>query len=483
MVVLYVVLGLLGLLLLLLGIACLRAVAIQNRTPLGAPRVPNAEAAQRGAESLSAMLRCATVNGPNVAPDETAQAFAALRGVLEERYPLLHKHTRRTLLGDAVIWKWPGADSARGAIVLMAHSDVVPATGEWQHEPFSGDIADGRVWGRGAVDDKGELCAILEAAERLLGEGFTSACDVYILSSNNEETMGDGAPKALAWFKEQGVRIDIVSDEGGAVLKAPMAGLSGYFAMLGIVEKGYANVRFTAKSKGGHASTPPKNTPLARLAAFVQHMEKRPPFKRAFSKPVRDMFGTLAPYMSFPYRLLLGNLWLFGPLLKRVLGAISPQAGAMLQTTCVFTMAEGSAAANVIPETASVTANLRFIMHQPMEPSLQAVRAVAEQYDLEMEVLYAHDVTPFVDIESENYRYMVRCVREVFPEAGVTPYIMVGGTDARHFAQESPCTVRFAPLIMDSQQLGSMHGLDENVHIDALARGAEFFYTVLKNYK
>ena len=181
--------------------------------------------------------------------------------------------------------------------------------------------------------------------------------------------------------------------------------------------------------------------------------------------------------------MIFGNLWLTGPLLKKAMGSISPQGGAMLQTTCAFTMIQGSNAANVIPQSASVTANLRFVMHQPQEESLAIIKKVADKYDLEMEVLYAHDCSPYVDTTTTMYQYMVNCVRKVFPDAGLAPYVMVGGTDARHFAPYAPCTLRFAPIIMDKQQLDSIHGIDENISISALARAVSFYRQVLLDYQ
>ena len=331
------------------------------------------------------------------------------------------------------------------------------------------------------MDTKGSLCAIFEAAEELLGKGFVPACDVYIASSCNEEIMGDGAPRTAQLLREQGVNLVLVLDEGGAIVKAPMPGLTGRYAMLGVLEKGYADVRFVARSSGGHSSTPPKGTPIARLAAFVDHVEKHPPFRKRITPPVRRMFATLAPDMRFPYRLLFGNLWLFGPLLKALLPGISSQANAMLTTTCAFTMAQGSGAPNVIPESASVTANLRFMIHQGMEDSLQALEKLAARYDLEMEVLEGHGCSPVADMESPYYRYVEDCVRRVFPGTGVSPYIMVGGTDARHYAADCPCAIRFAPMVISAQQMASVHARDENLDVEAVAGAVAFYRTVVEN--
>lgn len=473
-------LGVLILLAGLLGAACVRAALLKNPEKRGEPQPVDGEKAAKYAKDLSRMIRCETISVRESGP---AEKFARYRAELEQLFPLVHERLERTLIGDAMLFKWRGTDPARGAVVLMAHSDVVPAAGEWDHPPFAGEIADGCVWGRGAMDTKGSLCALFNAVEELLAEGFTPPCDVYLASSNNEEIMGDGAPNTVTWLTDHGVKLDLVLDEGGAVIEAPMPGLNGKYAMLGVLEKGYADVRFTAVSAGGHSSTPPKGTPLAQLAAFVNRVETRPPFPVKITPPVKAMFAAMAPDMAFPFRLLFGNLWLFGPLLKRVIPKVSGQAGALLHTTCAFTMAQGSDAPNVIPTEASVTANLRFMVHQGREASLQALEKLANKYGLRMEVLYACDCSPVVDVHSAGYAYIRQCVREVFPEAGIAPYVMLGGTDAKHYAKVCDCALRFAPTVLTPQQLASMHARNENLSVDALARAVAFYRRVLTGYR
>ena len=473
-------LGVLILLAGLLGAACVRAALLKNPEKRGEPQPVDGEKAAKYAKDLSRMIRCETISVRESGP---AEKFARYRAELEQLFPLVDERLERTLIGDAMLFKWRGTDPARGAVVLMAHSDVVPAAGEWDHPPFAGEIADGCVWGRGAMDTKGSLCALFNAVEELLAEGFTPPCDVYLASSNNEEIMGDGAPNTVTWLTDHGVKLDLVLDEGGAVIEAPMPGLNGKYAMLGVLEKGYADVRFTAVSAGGHSSTPPKGTPLARLAAFVNRVETRPPFPVKITPPVKAMFAAMAPDMAFPFRLLFGNLWLFGPLLKRVIPKVSGQAGALLHTTCAFTMAQGSDAPNVIPAQASVTANLRFMVHQGREASLQALEKLANKYGLRMEVLYACDCSPVVDVHSAGYAYIRQCVREVFPEAGIAPYVMLGGTDAKHYAKVCDCALRFAPTVLTPQQLASMHASNENLSVDALARAVAFYRRVLTGYR
>lgn len=477
---LYLLLGLLGLVILLLLIAVIHTLTIGRSTRSAAkPAITFTEAERdKYVSDLSRMIQCETIS---LRGATDLSKFDDFHAVLAQLFPLIHEKLEKTEIDGSLLYRWPG-QSHDHAVLLMSHQDVVEATGEWKYPPFSGQIAEGRIWGRGTMDTKGSLCAILEAVEELLREGFAPSCDVYVASSCNEEIMGDGAPKTAKHLQEQGVKLDLVLDEGGAIVHAPMPGLTGHYAMLGILEKGYADVRFVARAEGGHSSTPPKNTPIARLAAFVNHMEKHSPFKKKFTPPVRRMFRSMAADMSFPFRLLFGNLWLFEPLLKIVLPKVSGQAGAMLATTCAFTMMQGSASPNVIPAEASVTANLRFMIHQPMAESMEILRREAQKYGIDVELLEGHDCSPVVDMENPNYRFVEACVHECFPDAGVAPYIMLGGTDARHYAPHCPCAVRFAPLVISGQQMSSVHARDENVDVDAVAKAVKFYRYVLENH-
>ena len=251
--------------------------------------------------------------------------------------------------------------------------------------------------------------------------------------------------------------------------------------MLGVFEKGKADVRFTARSDGGHASAPKHGSPLARIGDFIHEMEHHDPFRRKMPPEVAAMFETLAPYASFPLRYVLGNLWLFRPLLLLALPLISAQAGAMLRTTIAFTMAKGSDAFNVLPQEASVGANLRFIPHQGMEESLAILRKKAEKYHLEMEVQHASDYTPAADIHSEAFRTVERTVAEVFPGCPSSPYVMTGATDARFYQEICGNVVRFAPVIYGPEQMKGMHGLNENIEYACLPGAVAFYTRLLEN--
>ena len=464
-----------ALLVLLLLIALVRTLLMPNkRSDYAAPEAD--DNAMLLAQKLSKMIQYDTTSHANVHEEEK---FLGFHKVLEELFPLVHEKLERTVIDGNLLYYWKGK-SREKPILLMSHQDVVPAEGEWLHEPFSGDIADGKVWGRGASDTKCSVMAFFEAVEELLREGYTPECDVYLASSCTEEWAGDGAPKIVAELKRRGVELFIVCDEGGGIIAEPIGGIKGNFAMVGVFEKGKADVKFTARSTGGHASAPAKNTPIARLVAFVNEVETHTPFKRKFLPEVSAMFARLAPYAPFGLKLVMGNLWLFAPIMKPVLGKISAQAGAMLQTTIAFTMQSGSDAYNVLPQEATLGANMRFIPHQGEKESLEIIKAIAAKHGLETEIVHSNDYTEPVDINGEAFKLVERVIGETFPGLPVSPYVMTGATDAQFYQPICPSCIRFAPVIYGPEQMKGMHGLNENIEYNCLPGAVSFYQNLIK---
>ncbi len=467
-----------ALLVLLLLIAVVRTLLMPNKRSDYA--APEADArAMLLAQKLSKMIQYDTTSHANVHEEEK---FLGFHKVLEELFPLVHEKLERTVIDGNLLYYWKGKSSEK-PILLMSHQDVVPAEGEWLHEPFSGDIADGKVWGRGASDTKCSVMAFFEAVEELLREGYTPDCDVYLASSCTEEWAGDGAPKIVEELKRRGVELFIVCDEGGGIISEPIGGIKGNFAMVGVFEKGKADVKFTARSTGGHASAPAKNTPIARLAAFVNEVETHTPFKRKFLPEVSAMFARLAPYAPFGLKLVMGNLWLFAPIMKPVLGKISAQAGAMLQTTIAFTMQSGSDAYNVLPQEATLGANMRFIPHQGEKESLEIIKALAAKHGLETEIVHSNDYTEPVDINGEAFKLVEKVIGETFPVLPVSPYVMTGATDAQFYQPICPSCIRFAPVIYGPEQMKGMHGLNENIEYNCLPGAVSFYQNLIKAQK
>ena len=284
-----------GLLLFLLLVSLVRTLLIPSRRSTYVP-APDPERAELYAGKLSRMVRCETVSVPG---ENQREKFLAFHRELESLFPRVHAQLEKTEIDGNLLFFWKGKSDSR-PLVLMSHQDVVPAEGPWDRPPFSGEIADGKVWGRGASDTKCSVMAFFQAVEELLESGYVPENDVWLSSSCTEEWAGDGCPKLVAELKRRGVRPYIVCDEGGGIIAEPMGGIHGNFAMIGVFEKGKADVRFTARSDGGHASTPKAHSPIANLAAFVHDVETHRIFRRRLPKEVAAMFSTLAPYASLP---------------------------------------------------------------------------------------------------------------------------------------------------------------------------------------
>jgi carboxypeptidase PM20D1 len=473
-----ILLILLGVCVLLVLAAVIRTLATPaKKSEWTAKREPEREAEY--AEKLARMVRVETVSKKS---EEDREKFLRFHRELEQLFPLVHKTLEKTEIDCNLLFRWKGRSSDK-PVVLMAHQDVVPAEGEWIHEPFSGDIADGKVWGRGTADTKCSLMAFFQAVEELIADGYVPDQDVYLSSSCTEETGGGGCQKLVEEVKRRGVRPYLVIDEGGAIVEEPIGGVKGHYAMIGVLEKGMGNLRISARSNGGHSSMPKKNSPSARLASFVRDVEKHDPMIVEFEPEVAAMFKTLAPYGPFAYRLLFGNLWLFKPLLKTLMPSISPAAAALLRTTVAFTMQSGSDAVNVMPQEATVTINLRYIPHQDREASNAAIRAIAEKHGLEMTDLGGHSAYPPVSITSDAYHLVERVAGEVFPGLPTCPYIMTGGTDAAYYQAICDACIRFSPVVFGPDQMKGMHGLNENIDTFSLPGAVDFYKAVIRANK
>ena len=432
------------------------------------------------AEKLGAMIRIPTVSKHE---HEDLSQFYLYHEELAKLFPLIHEKLHKTVLNGTLLYHWKGSNDSRLPILFMGHQDVVPASDEgWKVPAYSGEVIDGCLYGRGTLDCKGTMYVQLQAVEELLAEGFVPPCDVYLEYSINEETGGDGAAAAMRYLRDKGIRLALVMDEGGAVIEQAVPGMDRPYAVLGITEKGYMDVKITARGKGGHSSTPPRHTPAARLFAFASEIERKRPFKKKLIPEAALMLQKMAPAFSFPLRFVLGNLWLFKPLVVAAMPMISPFGEALLATTCCFTQMKGSDAANVIPKEPYLIANLRTSVHQNCEESLNVLKKYGKKYDLEFEVLLQRDASAVSNVNSEAYRYVESCIRKHFPDAGTAPYLIMGGTDCRHFHALTDTALRFCPIRMTNKQNDSCHAVDENVTLSALAEGVRFYKMFLKGY-
>lgn len=429
------------------------------------------------AKILSQLIQAETVS----AIDQTdLTKFYEFHKLLEKFFPKLFSTVEKEEFEGSLLLKLKGKDSTKNPVLFMSHHDVVEAPGEWKYPAFSGEIAEGKVWGRGTLDTKGNLWAIMQAAEELLADGFMPARDIYFMTTRNEETTGNGANEISNTLKERGIHFDMVLDEGGMIVIDPMAGVNGKFAMIGLGEKGQADLKFIARSKGGHASTPGKNTPLVRLGKFMAEVEKSDIFETKMPDAIYEMFRRMAPHMTGYMKTIFSNISVLKKPVTKLLPAISGTAGAMVKTTLAFTMAQGSDGRNVLPQEAWVVGNMRFSHHQGREASIEAVKQLAAKFDIETEVLEPGFPSPITDYNGEAFRLVEKAVKEVFPDVVPAPYLMTAASDSRFLSRVSDNCIRFAPFIITNEQLGSVHGLNENVDVDTLVPAVDFFKYIMK---
>ena len=430
---------------------------------------------QTYAHQLAQLIRCETISCTN---QQDKSKFYAFHNLLRQQFPNLFSVCTYEDFNESFLLRWKGSTSD-APILLMSHHDVVEAQGAWKYPPFSGTIAEGKLWGRGTLDTKGSLWAMLRAAEERIAEGFVPKQDVYFFSACTEETDGSGADHVSALLAERGIRFSLVLDEGGMVMDAPISGARGIFAMIGLGEKGCADLKFIARSSGGHASTPGKNTPLVRLGKFMAAVEKANLFKADMHPAVCEMFSRIAATMDQPLKFILGHPVLFKPILLKVIPIVSGAAGAMLKTTLAFTMAQGSDGSNVLPQEAYVIGNMRYSHHQGGESSIEAVRKLAAKFQIETQVLDPGFASSITDYHSDGFHLVEQAARAVFPGLVTTPYLMTGASDCRYMERVSDTCIRFAPIHITQEQMDSIHGKDENVNLSALVPAVDFYKYII----
>jgi len=447
----------------------------------------------KAAEHLAKLISCRTVDPLKDEGDLSSGSFAEFekfRSFLPEFYPLVHKDLAHELInGHSMLYHWPGRNKNK-PLVLMAHYDVVPADlKQWSKPPFAGLIEEELIWGRGALDTKSTLCGIFEAVEALLAVGYKPDQDVYLAFGHDEETMGSGAPSIVEVLRERGVSPALVLDEGGAIVENMFPGIKKPIAVVGMAEKGVADLEVVIEGSGGHSSTPGRLNPLTTLSKIILQVDRNP-FKASLPVEVKEMFDLLGRQMPFSYRLLFANLWCFKPLLLKLLPLISRELNALCRTTAIFTIVEAGSASNVIPEKVRAVANLRLAAADPLEKALQHIsnlamsaskkaRQTADQLKVSVQVVHGHNASPSSPTSSPEYRKLVETIEAKFENTIVTPYIMLGASDARHFCAICDNVMRFSPIRMSKEELRSIHGHDEGITVDKLETIIHFYISLI----
>ncbi len=482
MIILYILLGVVSVILLLLFIALVNSFIIKIDNKINVSPEIDKDLSTVYAKEFSKMIKVKTISYDK--EKKNLKPFLDMHEIMKEIFPNVYKVMEQTVFeGGSILFKWIGKSSEK-PIVLMAHQDVVPANeNSWDFEPFCGKVTDTEILGRGTLDTKSTLYGIFKAVDELIESGYTPEHDVYISSSTDEEIIGDGAQLSVNFLQEKGITPYLVLDEGGAIVTGSLPSAKMPIALIGVLEKGYCNVKFTAIGKGGHSSTPPKNTPIVRLSKFVTDVENKFPLKTKMIPEVADIFKKAAPSMSFGYRYLFGNMWLFKPLITFLLPKINSYGRALLSTTIAFTMSEGSESENVIPSEAYILANLRTHPIQGIKSSFEALEKIALKYDVEAKLLGGREASPISSTSNDAYKYLLKTIIDNYPDVLVSPYIMLGGTDCRFFSEMTESAFRFSPIRMSSEEVKKIHGNNESIKKTSIVEAITFYKSLIINHK
>ena len=452
---------------------------------------PVAADAEGAAQRLAEAIRFRTISRDEETEDENdqgaADAFTDFAGFLRAAYPCAHRVlTRETVNGRSLVYRWAGSpavfpgerDEARAPMGLIAHMDVVPVEAgtadEWTYPPFEGVVAEGKVWGRGALDNKGQLIALMEAVETLCRQDFAPGRDVYLLFGHDEEIGGRGGAARIAeMLKARGVRFGFTLDEGSGLVVGVVPGIDDPVALIATAEKGWVNIRLTARGTGGHSSAPAPEGAVSALARAVLAVNDHPHPAHIDADMVAFLHA-LAREGGFAQRLILGNLWLTGGLVKARL-ASSPLTAAAMRTTTAPTILSAGEKVNVLPQQASAVVNYRIHPRDTPESVTARAEALINDNSVLVESYDAQGPSPRSAIDSEAYGRIAESVGKIFAGAGVAPSLTLQGTDSKHYVARAVNQYRVTPFVYDSADLERIHGTDERIDIETLARAIDWY--------
>ncbi|MBT3252264.1 MAG: M20/M25/M40 family metallo-hydrolase [Candidatus Marinimicrobia bacterium] len=437
------------------------------------------------AENLARAIQFKTISYENKDSIDY-QTFTDMHNFIRDTYPALFSNLNVSTINDySLIFKWQGLDSLLDPVVLMAHQDVVPSgnSDDWTVPPFAGEIIDGFIWGRGALDDKGCMMSLIEATNFLVSTEFKPRRTLFLVLGHDEEIGGqDGALAISKSFESKNINPFLILDEGMAIVDGILPGVEKPVGLIGIAEKGYSTIELLATSKGGHSSMPPDDASINILTKGLQVIAENP-LPADLDGVAKSMFSYLLPQLPLSTRIIFANQWLFNPL---IISNLENQAetNALIRTTTAFTTFHSGIKENVLPVSAQATINFRLKPGDTIESVEHHVKTLID--DLPIQIIqsnakFASNPSKISPIDSEGYLLLNKTIRQVFSKTIVAPGLVLGGTDSRHFENLTNSIYRFAPIVFTSEDLKRMHGLDERISIENYAMMVQFYIQLIKN--
>lgn len=468
------------------AVNCVRAAKFKPEERETAPMPVENCNVDRAVEHISGAIQIPTISYPDLDMVDWSQ-FEKFHAFLDESYPLIAKNLEKEVISNAsLLYRWKGTDPTLDPIALLAHQDVVPVSEgteqDWEHPPFSGYVDNEYIWGRGAMDMKNHLICVMEAVETLLEEGYQPTRDVYLCFGHDEEvaaSANSGAAAVAQVLKERGVHLDSVIDEGGAILPVNIKGLiNGFIVGIGVAEKGYADFEITVEAKGGHSSQPPKHSGLGELAKVIRDLENNQ-FEAEMLPFIKNLFDKIGRRVCYPAKLVTCNLKLLNPVIKEILKLIPPGAS-LIRTTTGVTMAQGSPAANVLPQKSSIVVNFRGMPGSSTADIEEHIHKVVRNKNIKVKCLKSKEPSATSPTDTRAFAALEKITTSDYPEAIVAPYLVMGGTDAYHYEPVCENIYRYSPFIAETKLLLCTHGTNERLPINTVEAAVVFFKRYIK---
>lgn len=411
--------------------------------------------------------------------------FHAFLDFIEWEYPLVHQRLERELFnGLTPLYFWEGSDPSLSPILLMGHYDVVPIDSNdidgWQYGPFSGEIADGYIWGRGTLDNKSNVMSLLETMEYLLTVDYQPRRSIYVSFGHDEEIGGHEGARAISrYFQDNDITLNYVLDEGGIVMTDnPIVGKK--VAMVGIAEKGYLSLELTARTRGGHSSAPSKDMAIVKLSDAILKLHNNP-FPAVVDGATESMFDAIGSKLPFHLRMVYGNRWATERLMTRMM-ANDSELSPMVRTTTAPTILRAGVKDNVLPNEARGVVNFRLLPGETFDSVREHVIRVIDDEDISIKDYGPIQVPPSMvsPISSPNYRDLQQAIMDRFQDLYVMPYLVSGATDSRYFTGITDQIYRFSPIEFSMADMGIIHGTGEKISVDSYVGSIDFYVHLIQ---